>query len=332
MVRGVAAQYQQYPDTIKVISDKEIKFQPEDRDGDFVTVNKKEIMWEGNKVPLYTQVCSDGIDEKNKKTLLLFHGITSKGATWRYIVKKFARMGWRVITPDFPNHGNSGMLKGIRKLSDYTEEVYQMLKDIGVDDCLVTTSSWAGFPGQALARDHPDFVKGLHLSGPIFELSDIPAGQYYHILRPILTALPINIAKILKNIQAHFRSKTKSEKSAYLKSGIYSLPNDILIELIDATHHFKPGIPDTVPYALQFADKDSLSIMDKIKKYYTLSKVNKPGVYIIKDSGHHIQQENPDGYSSALWDLAQKIDYVPKMNGEATSILSYRPESYRKIA
>jgi len=318
--------------TVKVLSDTNYRIKhPDHPEGQSSTINRKEIEWQGEKTSIYAHVYSP-TDREPRGNLLLIHGMSSKGATWKKMVKLLARMGFRAIAPDLPNHGSSGELKGVKRMNDYSEQVYQMVRDLGVEDCIVATSSSACFIGLAMANDHPEFVKGAYMSGAIHSVDDIPMGWVYKRFRKLVRHLPINPAKFVKNVQGYFRAKTPGERWANLKSGDYFLSREGFVDFMDATMRFKPRIPDGIPCALQFADKDNLSRIDEIRaKYRKISNGNGIQVYLVKSSGHHIQREAPYSFASNLWNFAETVGYIPEKNEDVDIILNHAKGQYRRL-
>jgi pimeloyl-ACP methyl ester carboxylesterase len=152
-------------------------------------------------------------------------------------------------------------------------------------------------------------VKGLFVSAPIYGLEDVPLGKQYSIIRPLLKTLPIDILKFIKNFQAYFRSKTKKEREIYLRSSNYSLQNDIVIQLGDATKQFTPYLPPSVPFAIQYSEKDSLS-NKALENYQKISPKNRIQFFKVKNSGHHIQREAPRAFAKNVLKFLENVHYL----------------------
>jgi pimeloyl-ACP methyl ester carboxylesterase len=242
----------------------------------------------------YAEYCSD--PESRAKTLVLVHGLSSKHRTWKEVAPLLAEKGYYVLAPDLPNHGLSDDMKGEKQIRDYADAIYSWTEQLKLESAVFVTSSWGSVVGTELSKYHPDFVKGLFVSAPIYGLEDVPLGKQYSIIRPLLKTLPIDILKFIKNFQAYFRSKTKKEREIYLRSSNYSLQNDIVIQLGDATKQFTPYLPPSVPFAME--------------NYQKISPKNRIQFFKVKNSGHHIQREAPRAFAKNVLKFLENVHYI----------------------
>ncbi len=98
--------------------------------------------------------------------VMLLHGwITSADLNWHAAYSDLVDAGYRVLAIDHRSHG-----RGLRplvafRLADCAADAAATLRELGVAPALVVGYSMGGAIAQLVARDHPDVVGGLVLSG-----------------------------------------------------------------------------------------------------------------------------------------------------------------------
>ena len=99
------------------------------------------------------------------KTVVLLHGFGEDGNIWNDIEKKL-KNNFRIIIPDIPGSGKSGLLKNENKpveIDDYAEVVRGILKNESVDSCTVIGHSMGGYITLAIAEKYPEILNGFGL-------------------------------------------------------------------------------------------------------------------------------------------------------------------------
>ena len=98
--------------------------------------------------------------------VMLLHGWMASGdLNWCGAYGDLFRAGYRVLAIDHRGHG-----RGLRplerfRLADCADDAAAVLRQLDLAPALVVGYSMGGAIGQLLARDHPDVVSGLVLSG-----------------------------------------------------------------------------------------------------------------------------------------------------------------------
>jgi pimeloyl-ACP methyl ester carboxylesterase len=98
--------------------------------------------------------------------VLLLHGwIASADLNWYGAYADLERAGYRVLAVDHRGHG-----RGLRplvpfRLADCAADAAALLRTLGAAPAIVVGYSMGGAIAQLVARDHPDVVGGLVLSG-----------------------------------------------------------------------------------------------------------------------------------------------------------------------
>lgn len=98
--------------------------------------------------------------------VLLLHGWTaSADLNWASAYDDLAAAGYRVLAPDHRGHG-----RGLRplvpfRLADCAADAASVVRALGIQQSIVVGYSMGGAIAQLMARNHPDVVSGLVLSG-----------------------------------------------------------------------------------------------------------------------------------------------------------------------
>jgi pimeloyl-ACP methyl ester carboxylesterase len=100
------------------------------------------------------------------RPVMLLHGwIASADLNWCGAYGDLIEAGYRVLAIDHRGHGR-GLRPLVRfRLADCAADAAGVLRQLGLAPALVAGYSMGGAIAQLLARDHPDVVSGLVLSG-----------------------------------------------------------------------------------------------------------------------------------------------------------------------
>ncbi len=107
--------------------------------------------------------------------LVLLHGFTESLDIWTDFAEELAP-DFRVLCIDLPGHGNSECLGEIHTMEVMAEMVVHVLKEAGIQKCVLTGHSMGGYVSLAVAEKFPDLLSGLclfHSSA----LADDPEGK-----------------------------------------------------------------------------------------------------------------------------------------------------------
>jgi 3-oxoadipate enol-lactonase len=124
--------------------------------------------------------------------VLLLHGwMATADLNWWGAYDDLAAAGYRVLAPDHRGHG-----RGLRpmqpfRLSDCARDAAGLLTELGVAPALVVGYSMGGAIAQLLAREHPDVVAGLVLSGTAQHWQDKRSQRSFKALGALGLALSL---------------------------------------------------------------------------------------------------------------------------------------------
>ncbi|MGW0432815.1 alpha/beta fold hydrolase [Micromonospora sp. NPDC003197] len=103
-------------------------------------------------------------DEGSGEPLVLVHGHPFNRSMWAPQVETFARLGWRVITPDLRGYGESTVVPGKTTLDTFARDIAALLDHLGVDRFVLGGLSMGGQIVMELHRLFPARVRGLVLA------------------------------------------------------------------------------------------------------------------------------------------------------------------------
>lgn len=120
--------------------------------------------------------------------LLLLHGLGSNGRSWEYQVEPFARQ-YRVIVPDVRGHGRSAKPTGPYSVSQFANDIFNLLDHLQIDRFHLVGLSMGGMIGFQMAVDRPERLKSMTIvnSGrtdppwPQGKMANLAAAAHYPV-------------------------------------------------------------------------------------------------------------------------------------------------------
>src|SRR5262245_17272407 len=95
--------------------------------------------------------------------LVLLHGFPQHWREWRLIMPRLADAGYTVLAPDLRGFGLSDRPLAAYDVATVSEDVRQLIKQLGHTDVRVVGHDLGAAVGYALAAAHPDEVNRLVL-------------------------------------------------------------------------------------------------------------------------------------------------------------------------
>ncbi len=101
-------------------------------------------------------------DEGSGTTVILLHGYLESLEIWNGFAEKLSER-FRVICPDLPGHGKSGILGEVHTMEKMAEAVIAVLDHCGIEKCFIAGHSMGGYCGLAILESYPERLNGLCL-------------------------------------------------------------------------------------------------------------------------------------------------------------------------
>jgi pimeloyl-ACP methyl ester carboxylesterase len=95
--------------------------------------------------------------------LVFIHGFPLCRKMWAPQAETLAKAGCRVITPDLPGLGESGLGSGTVSMDSYADDMVALMDHLGIDKAVVGGMSMGGYVLFNLLERHPD-----RIAAPIF--------------------------------------------------------------------------------------------------------------------------------------------------------------------
>lgn len=92
--------------------------------------------------------------------IVLLHGYPLSGQIWKPVVERLKEHA-RVITPDLRGHGRSPVTDGEYSMRLLAEDVYALMKRLGIQKAVLAGHSMGGYVSLAFARAYPHCLAGL---------------------------------------------------------------------------------------------------------------------------------------------------------------------------
>ncbi len=105
--------------------------------------------------------------------VLLLHGwMVSADLNWHAAYGPLADAGYRVLAPDHRGHARGIRALAPFRLTDCADDAAAVLRALDIEQAIVVGYSMGGTIAQLMARDHPELVAGLVLSGTCQHFQD----------------------------------------------------------------------------------------------------------------------------------------------------------------
>jgi pimeloyl-ACP methyl ester carboxylesterase len=96
------------------------------------------------------------------KTIVLLHGYLETSEVWDSFAGKLAG-NFRVITPDIPGHGKSGIFDEVHSMEFIATVLKELLDDLGINKVFMTGHSLGGYATLAFTEMYPERLSGYCL-------------------------------------------------------------------------------------------------------------------------------------------------------------------------
>lgn len=102
-----------------------------------------------------------------KPVVLFLHYSSGTLRIWNSVLPLFNR-NYSIVAPDFRGHGRSDKPDSGYHIEDMANDIYLLLKELGIAQCHLVGSSTGAEVGLCLAANHPDIVRSLVCEGALY--------------------------------------------------------------------------------------------------------------------------------------------------------------------
>jgi 3-oxoadipate enol-lactonase len=114
-----------------------------------------------------------GETDPARPTVMLLHGwLVTADLNWHGAYDALVQAGYRVIAIDHRGHGRGLRAMSRFRLADCAADAASVLRRLDLAPAIVAGYSMGGVIAQLMARDHPDVIRGLVLSGTCQHFQD----------------------------------------------------------------------------------------------------------------------------------------------------------------
>ncbi len=117
-------------------------------------------------------------DEGNGTPVIMLHGYLESLKIWKFFARQLSQF-CRVICPDIPGHGHSGIIQSVHSMELIAEYIKKLLDELSLESCILIGHSMGGYVALAFAEKYPEYLKGLVLfhSVPFSDTEDKKANR-----------------------------------------------------------------------------------------------------------------------------------------------------------
>ncbi|HXB09718.1 MAG TPA: alpha/beta hydrolase [Puia sp.] len=99
-------------------------------------------------------------EEGSGLPVLLLHGFAEDGTIWEAVAPRLSS-GCRLLVPDLPGSGGSGLLPGEPSIDALADSLKAVIDELGIDECVLVGHSMGGYVSLAFAEKYPHRLKAF---------------------------------------------------------------------------------------------------------------------------------------------------------------------------
>jgi len=241
------------------------------------------------------------------QTLVLVHGSIFGRHIWKPLIPAFERE-FRVVATDLPGHG------ALREQEFSTDSAVQhlagLLGRVGSRSAVWVGVSMGGFLVLALARHHPEQVKGLVLSGCSVRLRGAVRLWVRFVAAPLVARLDVGWARRLlaSRTRRLFGPQQQAVAEATIQAGFAMRSCATFFrEIVDVDLH--QGLREfDSPVLILNGERDGLSRRGATELAAEFSHAE---VELIQAAGHACSLEQPEAFAAAVHRFARRAFESP---------------------
>lgn len=241
--------------------------------------------------------------ETTRRIYVLLHAFPIGANLWEPQMHSIPA-GWRLITPDLRGFGGSTELESIGSMSDYADDLVDLLDELGIARAVVGGLSMGGYATLAFLQRDAERVDGLVLANTRAG-ADSPEARANR--RNMLALLdregPSGVAR---DMMPKLLGKTTRDTNPEVEATVRRLIKQQSPVAVRAAIHRMMHRPDSTPLLAQIqvptlvitGDEDELIPIDESRAI--ANAVGGATLVIIPRAGHLSNLEQPDPFNNAL--------------------------------
>jgi pimeloyl-ACP methyl ester carboxylesterase len=229
--------------------------------------------------------------------LLFLHGWMCNRQFWKKQIEFFSKR-YRVLTMDFRGQGESDVPAGGYTPGRLADDVFAVMKNLGIDRTVVIGHSMGGMVAQVLCKNFPQNVSGLVL------VTTIAADLQNRLISKRIEKDSVDLGfrkAFLKYFNGWFASQTDPVIGDWVREEMLKTPEKVGLELVRAYSRFdlRAHLPDFRMPCLVMGARDDTSAVPVEPQ--TLAKLI-PGsrLIMIETCGHFPMLEKPEEFGNLL--------------------------------
>ncbi len=248
------------------------------------------------------------------ETVVLLHGFGEDSSIWDEQLSELKNK-FELIIPDLPGSGKSEMIfkQGI-SIEDYANCLHAILKNEGIDQCILLGHSLGGYITLTFASIYGSMLSGF---GLIHSTAFFDSDEKKHTRKKGIQFIEEHGAGLfLKSTVANlFSNKSKTEKSdliVRLTEKGYDFSNQALIQYYNAminrqdnTHVLRKA---AIPVLFIIGTEDIPAPMNDVLKQVHLP--NTSFIHIFPDVGHMSMIEDPEKLNKSLSNFCSIVSLI----------------------
>lgn len=262
---------------------------------------------------------------KGNPPIVILHGLGGSHLEWERLVLPYLHTEQRIIVPDQPGHGSSGVIQHAT-LDDLVEILKIFLKRLRIKKAILVGQSMGAALALMFTAEYPHMVAGVAVQGAPYHIPDHfcvlrNLVQYFRIrlkLYPPIAELWKGIVLFFKlpqivawffetedmrAISPEFQDRIIGYDSRHIAAEVYL---DLLYDFADFDIREKIArIPETTPVILIDGDKVKIPFVD------TLSPLSQfiphAQTHVVKNAGHLAPLSHPEEFCRVLGGFIKKV-------------------------
>lgn len=219
--------------------------------------------------------------QNNRPSLLLLHGALGTLHQFDFLIPQL-KEHFDVHRLNFEGHGDAGPTDSPFRISHFAENVLGYMDEHGIDQANFFGYSMGGYVALALAKDHPERVKGVATLGTILQWDEEVAERECKYLHP----------QKMKEKVPHFTDQLKERHLSGWERVVNSTRNMLQYLGVHPSIEADEWKQINCPIRFHIGDADTTAGLDQTIAVYR--KTDKSGLLVLPRTGHPINEVDKD--------------------------------------